>query len=98
MPKKARAKSSIERLPAGQLAKDAVDIEPDELAFAVIILGALLAAPRLRRPPSDDRIVGGVDERTPARPGVPVLYAAAVEAMASSVSCFESIPERAPST
>ena len=56
-------------LAAGLLANHAVDVEPDQLAFAVIILAALPAAPRLRRPPGDDRIVGGVDERTPAAAG-----------------------------
>ena len=52
-------------LAAGLLADDPVDVDPDQLALAVIILAALPAAPRLRRALGDDRIVGRVLERPP---------------------------------
>src|SRR5262249_29618370 len=52
-------------LAARSRANDPVDIDPDQLALAVIILAALPAAPRLRRTGGDDWVVGGVDQRTP---------------------------------
>jgi hypothetical protein len=59
-------------LPPGLLADDPVDVDPDQLAFTVIILAALPAAPWHRRSAGRGRVIRGVDQRAPRparRPG-----------------------------
>src|SRR5439155_25986160 len=60
------AREIVDRAPAaGLLADDAVDVDPDQLAFTVIILAALPAAPSLRGSLGNDRVVRRVDQRPP---------------------------------
>ena len=66
-----RQESAMADAMARLLADDAINVGPDQLAFAVIILAALPAAPWLRRPLGDRRVIGGVDQRPPAAPRRP---------------------------
>src|SRR5271170_4169619 len=53
---------------AGQFPDLGVSIQPDQFALAVVILGALPRYPPQGPALRDDRLVGGVLERSPAAP------------------------------
>uniref|UniRef100_A0A0N4ZJK1 PE-PGRS family protein n=1 Tax=Parastrongyloides trichosuri TaxID=131310 RepID=A0A0N4ZJK1_PARTI len=56
-------------LSACALADQGVGVQPDQRAFAVIVLAALIAAPRLRAALADDGVVGGVLHGAPLAAG-----------------------------
>ncbi len=57
------------RLVVRELTNLGVRIQPDQLAFGVIVLGPLIADPAYRPPLGDGGLVCGIDERAPIPSG-----------------------------
>ena len=76
----------LERFLAARFAPDdLVGLEPDQQSLIIIIFGPLPARPRLGSPGSDDRIMGRVNQRTPAAPD------SLVDAGGNGRKCIERI-------